>query len=87
MKLGSLESNKEIYSFIQRNITVKAWKVKPNYERFDLSIKEKPVKPSTPQTQQFCHPKIVFDELGIVMKTTKMSKTPHRENPNKNQEQ
>jgi hypothetical protein len=34
-----------------RNIIVQPQKVKPNEERFNLSIKDKPLKPSTPITQ------------------------------------
>jgi hypothetical protein len=63
---------------MRRKLIVQARKVKPNEERFDLSIKDKPVKPSTPKTQQVCHLKTVFDELGIIVKTTKISKTSHR---------
>jgi hypothetical protein len=32
-------------------IIVQTLKVKPNEERFDLSKKDEPVKPSTPKTQ------------------------------------
>jgi hypothetical protein len=52
--------------------------VEPNEERFDLSIKDKQVKPSTPKTQQVCHLKTIFDEPGIIIKKTKISKTSHR---------
>jgi hypothetical protein len=38
---------------MQRNIIVKPWNIKPNEERFDLSIKDKPVKPSTPKCNKF----------------------------------
>jgi hypothetical protein len=34
-----------------RNIIVQTRKVKPNEERFDLSKKDEPVKPSTPKMQ------------------------------------
>jgi hypothetical protein len=34
---------------VLRNIIVQTWKVKPNEERFDLSKKDEPVKPSTPK--------------------------------------
>jgi hypothetical protein len=34
-----------------RNIIVQQHKVNPNEERFSLSIKDKPLKPSTPKTQ------------------------------------
>jgi hypothetical protein len=34
-----------------RNIIVQPQKAKPNEERFNLSIKYKPLRPSTPETQ------------------------------------
>jgi hypothetical protein len=34
-----------------RNIIAQTWKVKPNNDRFDLSKKDEPVKPSIPKTQ------------------------------------
>jgi hypothetical protein len=71
---------------MQRNIIFQPWNTKPNEERFNLSIKDKLLKPSTPKTQKVFHPKTVFDELGIVIKLTTSSKTSHREKPNKNQE-
>jgi hypothetical protein len=69
-----------------RNIIVQPHKLKPNKKWFNLSIKDKPLKPSTPKTQKVFHPKTVFDELGIVVKITTRSKNSHREKPNKNQE-
>jgi hypothetical protein len=71
---------------MQRNIIVHHWRIKLNEERFDLSIKEQPVKPPKPKTQQVFHTKSVFGELGLVMKITTSTKTPYREKPNKNQE-
>jgi hypothetical protein len=35
-----------------RNIIVQPCKVKPNEESFNLSIKDKPLEPSTPKTQK-----------------------------------
>jgi hypothetical protein len=34
---------------MQRKIIVQPWNIKPNEERFDHSIKDKQVKPSTPK--------------------------------------
>jgi hypothetical protein len=50
---------------MQRNITIQQWNVKPSDERFDLFIKDKLVKPSTPKTQQICQPKTFLMSLGL----------------------
>ena len=49
-------------------------------------LKGRTGKPPISKTQQVFHTKTVFDELEFVMKITTSSKTPQRENPNKNQE-
>ena len=49
-------------------------------------LKRRTGKPPISKTQQVFHTKTVFDELELAMKITTSSKTPHRENPNKNQE-
>jgi hypothetical protein len=36
---------------MHRNIIVQQGRVKPNKERFDLSMKDESVKPPTPKTQ------------------------------------
>jgi hypothetical protein len=36
---------------MQRNIIVQQGRIKPNDERFDLSIRDEPAKPSTLKTQ------------------------------------
>jgi hypothetical protein len=36
---------------MHRNIIVQQRRIKANNERFDLSIRDEPVKPSTPKTQ------------------------------------
>jgi hypothetical protein len=69
-----------------RNIIVQTQKVKPNYERFDLSKKVEPVKPSTPKNIISFSSETVFYKLGIAMKITTISKTSHREKLNKYQE-
>jgi hypothetical protein len=43
--------NNEIYKYIHRNIIVQQVRIKTNDERFDLSIRDEPAKPSTSKTQ------------------------------------
>ena len=62
---------------MQRNIIVQQWRIKPNGERLDLSIKEQPVKPSTSKTQQDIHMKFIFDELELGMEMNTSSKFTH----------
>ena len=39
------EANNKLYKIMQWNIIVQQGRIKPNDERFDLSLKDKPVKP------------------------------------------
>ena len=71
---------------MQENIIVQQGSIKPNVERWNLSIEDEPGETPKPKTQQVFHTKSVFGELELVMKVTTSSKPPHRENPNKNQE-
>jgi hypothetical protein len=76
--LGLIEITRRSLNIMQRNMIVQRWKIKPNDERFDLSKKDQPVKPTTPKS--------VSDDLGIVVEITTRSKTSLRENTNINQE-
>ncbi len=59
---------------MQGNIIVHQGRIKPNDERYDLSIKDKPVKPPTSKTQKDIHSKSVFDDLELVMEISTSSK-------------
>jgi hypothetical protein len=71
------EASTEIYKITQRTIIVHQRKIKPYNERFDLSIKDKLVKPPNSKTLQVFHTKFVFDELELVMRMNTCSKTSH----------
>ena len=45
--------NEELYKIMQRNIIVQQWRIKPNGERLDLSIKEQPIKPPNQNRNMF----------------------------------
>ena len=62
---------------MQRTIIVQKGRIETNDERFDLSIKDKSVKPPTLKTQQVLRAKSVFDELELVMTISASSKTSH----------
>ena len=62
---------------MHRNIIVQQGRIETNDERFDLSIKDKPVKPPTLKMQQVSCAKTVFDELELVMRISTSSKTSH----------
>ena len=60
---------------MQRNIIIQHGRIKPNDERFDLSIDDESVKPPTSKTQYDIHSKSVFDELELVMEISTSSKS------------
>ena len=62
---------------MQRTIIVQQGRIETNDERFDLSIKDIPVKPLTSKMQQVSHAKTVVDELELVMRISTSSKAPH----------
>ncbi len=53
MILGRWNRNEELYKIMQRNIIVQQWRIKPNGERLDLSIKEQPIKPPNQNRNMF----------------------------------
>ena len=68
------EENNELYKIMQGKVIVHQGSIKPNDERYDLSIKDKPVKPPTSKTQKDIHSKSVFDDLELVMEISTSSK-------------
>jgi hypothetical protein len=62
---------------MQRNIIVHHGRIKPNDERFDLSLNDESVKPPTSKTQIDIHSKSVFDELELDMEISTSSKSSH----------
>jgi len=59
------------------NMIVQPRRIKPNDERFDLSLKDKPVKPPKSKHKKDFHSESVFDELELVMDMNTRSKSSH----------
>ena len=62
---------------MHRNIIVQQRRIETNDERFDLSQRDIPVKPSILKMQQVVHAKTILNELELVMRISTSSKTPH----------
>jgi hypothetical protein len=76
MILGSLESHQRAPQIYAEKHHSRTKKDKPNDERFNLSIKDKPVKPPIMKNAiSMFHAKSVFDELELIMKITTSFKT------------
>jgi hypothetical protein len=51
---------------MKRNIIFKPQNIKPNNERFDLSIKDEPVKPSAPNCNKLFIQNPLLMSLGLL---------------------
>ena len=62
---------------MQRNIIVQQWRIKPNGERLDLSIKEQPIKPPNQNRNMFLIRTPFSMILGLLEDTHKLYKIKH----------
>ena len=62
---------------MQGTIIVQQGRIEINYERFDLSKKDIPVKPPTLKMQQVARAKTILDELELVIRISTSSKPSH----------
>ena len=77
MILGSLESQRRALQDHAEKHHSPSREEEVTRKEFDLSRKDKPVKPPTSKTQQDMHMKSVFDELELGMEMNTSSKFSH----------
>ena len=77
MILGSLESQRRALQDYAEKHHSPSCEEENTRGEFDLSTKDKPVKPPTPKTQQVVNTKSVFDELELGMEMNTSSKFSH----------